>query len=1422
MLTNLKRFLLFFIYFFFITLKLLYSQNLLVYFTPEFSSIGDTQIIDISGNEYYCKLLNGAKVSIFDNQKVIDLGNNNGYVDFGYVFGNIISTLNNFSIVTKIFIPESTDLSLNGNFIWCFSNSNNILLDANGDMHFSAKNTRFAITLNYYPNESAITNGNQLTKGQWLTIVYIQRNNKGRIFINGKLMAAGDINISPLQLGFTKYNYLGKSCYVSDSYLKNAKILDFRIYDNALTLEQIESISNVQNYYHGNKILVKFEFDNLTDLFGNFSGFLKNGAKLDTIKDFTILKLGNNNGYFDLSNDIGQVISKLDSFSFSTNIYIPESTDLNSNGGFVWTFANSDNMSLNSNGNLFFRAGNTRYSISKTHWAGESSVIAGILLPKGKWINITYTQYKNIGRIFINGELYAENIITIKPKEIGHTSFNFLGRSCYLEDNYLKSAEYDNFIIYQGILKQSEIFQLSYKIYDSIFLYKIVNDFNIENPDSIRNNIFLPTIIDNKIFISWYPSDTNILNKIGIINRPSIGAQPANLTLKAIFNYNNVSAEKIFNITVLPKFSDEECVKFDYYNLKLTGNINNIRSQIHLPTLSIEGSSITWESNSPEYISNTGKVLKLSPYGSGKKEVVLTATISKGKFKLHKKFKIYIAEEEDKTAYLFVYFTGNNTEDEQIRYAVSNDGFNFYPLNNGNPIISSDTISIKKGVRDPHILRSKDGKTFYMVATDMKSAEGWTSNRSIVMLKSNDLINWTHSTVHFPSKWPDKWSKVLRVWAPQTIYDPSVDKYMVYFSLYTGDSICPYDRIFYSYANKDFTDLESEPQLLFDRGTSTIDADIVFNESDSLYYMFFKNETLGGISQVTSKSLTAENNNAQGSQWSYPTKPLQQTSQPVEGSGIFRLINSDTWVLMYDCYTSGHYQFCTSDDLKSFKYIKDDYSLRARHGSVISITTEELNNLLSKWPSTIIPVIPQGARNLYIKDNGIDIDTISKIINIGVRYGTDLKNFDPLFFGTPGTKIIPVGPQDFTKGDIIYYFSNNNKTETYVVNVNIESNPIIPGFYADPEILYSEKYNKFYLYPTTDGYSGWNGYTFKVFSSCDLVNWTDEGIILDVKSNQVPWANGNAWAPSILEKKNNDGSYTYYLYFSGNAGNMKNIGVAISNDPTGPYIDISKPMIYNLPKGVNGQLIDGHVFIDPVTKKSYFYFGNGFLAVVELNEDMISINYNTLKIITPQGGTLTDYAYREAPYVFYRKGIYYFIWSVDDTGSENYHIAYGTSNSPTGIINVASNPVILIKDSEKKIFGTGHASVLKLPGKEDWYIIYHRINSKYINDGPGYHREICIDKLEFNEDGSIKKVIPTKRGIDPVNIFFTDTISINRSFNNIYYYENKEILKRYVYDLTGKIISHQLSNIPPGIYLVKEIYKNGFLNVYKYIEKVTY
>lgn len=614
-----------------------------------------------------------------------------------------------------------------------------------------------------------------------------------------------------------------------------------------------------------------------------------------------------------------------------------------------------------------------------------------------------------------------------------------------------------------------------------------------------------------------------------------------------------------------------------------------------------------------------------------------------------------VIADKDLTAYLFVYFTGNSVEEEAVRYAVSADGYHYYHLNNNKPVIDSKAISSTGGVRDPHILRGEDGKTFYMVLTDMTSSKGWDSNRAMILLKSTDLVNWKSSVVNIQTTFPGN-ENLKRVWAPQTIYDAKVGKYLVYFSLQHAGGP---DKIYYAYANKDFTALESVPKLLFvpKSERACIDGDII--EKDGVYHLFYKTETeKAGIKVATTTDLTS-------GKWIENDNYLQQTKDGVEGSSVFKLNNSDEYILMYDVYTKGRYEFTKTKDLENFTVINNDISMdfNPRHGTILPITRSELKRITAKW-------------------------------------------------GTP---------EQFPK---------------------VNNNPVLEGYYADPEILYSNKTKKYYIYPTSDGFDGWSGYYFKTFSSDNLVDWKDEGIILDLKKD-VTWANRNAWAPCIVEKKIK-GKYKYFYYFTA----AQKVGVAVSDNPTGPFKDSGKAIVSTRPEGIkDGQEIDPDVFTDPKTGKSYLYWGNMYMAVAELNPDMVSLKPGSTKVIT------VNDSYREGTYVIYRNGKYYFFWSEDDTRSPNYKVRYGISNSPSGPVEIPENNIVIQGLPNLGIHATGHNSVLQIPNKDEWYITYHRFSYPTgikMGDAGGFHREVCMDKLEFNADGTIKQVTPTHTGIDAI------------------------------------------------------------------------
>jgi hypothetical protein len=287
-------------------------------------------------------------------------------------------------------------------------------------------------------------------------------------------------------------------------------------------------------------------------------------------------------------------------------------------------------------------------------------------------------------------------------------------------------------------------------------------------------------------------------------------------------------------------------------------------------------------------------------------------------------------------------------------------------------------------------------------------------------------------------------------------------------------------------------------------------------------------------------------------------------------------------------------------------------------------------------------------------------------------------------------------------------------------------NPVIPGLFADPHIATFN--GRYYLYPTTDGYAGWGGTYYKAFSSTDLVTWTDHGVILD-HAPDVSWADNSAWAPAVATRNGR-----YYLYFSGGlaTGNTaKQLGVAVSTSPTGPFRDaLGRPLVSS-GQFPGGQAIDPMVFTDD-DGRSYLYWGQGVARVVPLNDDMVSFNAAQVRTITPSG-------YNEAPFVFKRNGTYYLMWSENDTRSEDYRVAYATGTSPLG--PWTNRGVVLQKRTDLGVRGPGHHSVVRAPGSDTWYIAYHRFA---VPAGNGTNREIAIDPIRFNADGTIAPVVPSR------------------------------------------------------------------------------
>ncbi len=272
----------------------------------------------------------------------------------------------------------------------------------------------------------------------------------------------------------------------------------------------------------------------------------------------------------------------------------------------------------------------------------------------------------------------------------------------------------------------------------------------------------------------------------------------------------------------------------------------------------------------------------------------------------------------------------------------------------------------------------------------------------------------------------------------------------------------------------------------------------------------------------------------------------------------------------------------------------------------------------------------------------------------------------------------------------------------------------LPGAHADPHIACFD--GVYYIYPTTDGIEGWGSSRFSCWSSMDLFNWKSEGVILDFKKD-LKWTTIRAWAPCIARKNGR-----YYFYFSAE----QQIGVAVSDKPAGPFKDpLGRPLIAR--GAFSCQVIDPMVFIDD-DESAYLYFGQGNCNVVKLNPDMISFDPRHVKRITPKG-------YNEGAFLLKRKGTYYLMWSSHDTRDPRYCVNYATGPSPAGPFTIAENNPILKQKGIVK--GAGHHSVVRIPGKDEWIIAYHRFR---IPGGSGYNREVCLAPMRFDADGIIQAV----------------------------------------------------------------------------------
>jgi len=306
--------------------------------------------------------------------------------------------------------------------------------------------------------------------------------------------------------------------------------------------------------------------------------------------------------------------------------------------------------------------------------------------------------------------------------------------------------------------------------------------------------------------------------------------------------------------------------------------------------------------------------------------------------------------------------------------------------------------------------------------------------------------------------------------------------------------------------------------------------------------------------------------------------------------------------------------------------------------------------------------------------------------------------------------------------------ANVSKDTTFVA----DGNPIIRHKYTADAAAIVHK-NKVYLYTGHDvappKENRYVMHEWLCFSTTDMKNWTEHPSPLNVKA--FKWAKDDAWASQVIER---NGKFYWYVAITHDSTHRgKAIGVAVSDSPTGPFVDARGSAIITNDMTTKAKIswddIDPTVFIDD-DGQAYLFWGNTTLHYVKLKANMIEMDGDFKEIELPK--------FTEAPWLHKRKGWYYLSYAYEFPEKITYAMSRNI-NGPweyKGILNeIAGNS------------NTNHQAIINFKGRD--YFIYH--NGALVPDAGSFHRSVCIDYLYYNKDGTMKRVIMTSEGVKKIS-----------------------------------------------------------------------
>jgi arabinoxylan arabinofuranohydrolase len=320
----------------------------------------------------------------------------------------------------------------------------------------------------------------------------------------------------------------------------------------------------------------------------------------------------------------------------------------------------------------------------------------------------------------------------------------------------------------------------------------------------------------------------------------------------------------------------------------------------------------------------------------------------------------------------------------------------------------------------------------------------------------------------------------------------------------------------------------------------------------------------------------------------------------------------------------------------------------------------------------------------------------------------------------------------FSKNMLRYIFSA--LPAVLYLNLNLASpvqadNPVVQTLYTtDPAPLVYN--NTIYLFTghDEDGSTNFNMRDWRLFTSSDMSNWQDHGVIMNLAT--FSWASERAWAGQVIARNN---KFYYYVPVQKKSGSMA-IGVAVSDNILGPYKDaLNKPLVEN-------NEIDPTVYIDD-NGQAYLYWGNPGLWYAKLNTDMISITGGTVQVplttagfgARRSGANARATSYEEGPWIYKRENLWYLVYAANCCSED---IRYSTGPSITGPWTYRG----VVMATAGKSF-TNHPAVIEYKGGS--YFFYH---NGALPGGSGYTRSVAVEKFSYNSDGTIPSIGMTSSG----------------------------------------------------------------------------